>query len=52
MKDKSKIKLADEILKYVDMLQEDEDPLYEEDEMFEEEKKMPMVKISVKKKAK
>lgn len=49
--DKSKIKLADHLLDYMDKLSEDDDPLYEEDELFEESKK-PIVKISVKKKGK
>ena len=49
--DKSKIKLADHLLDYMDKLSEDDDPLYEEDELFEESK-MPKVKITVKSKEK
>lgn len=35
----NKSRIADLILKYMDMLQEEEDPMYEEDDLFEDEPK-------------
>lgn len=49
MKDKKKLQLADKIIKYMEELAGDDDPLYEEDEMFEEKpKKKPSIKIVLK----
>lgn len=44
---KSKSRIADLILKYMDMLQEEEDPMYEEDDLFEDEEEKPKGKIKV-----
>jgi hypothetical protein len=48
---KKKVKVADEILKYLDMLQEEEDDdLYEDDDVFEDKKPKGKIKIMIVKK--
>lgn len=50
MKDKKKLQLADKIIQYMEELAGDDDPLYEEEEMFEEKKKpaKPAIKVLLK----
>lgn len=48
MKDKVKIKMADEILRIIDELQEEDDPIMEEEDIFEDKKGKPIIKIKVK----
>jgi hypothetical protein len=51
MMDDKKKKIADKLIKYMEELLEDEDPLYEDDELFEKVKK-PKIKVMVSKKLK
>lgn len=52
MNDKTKIKMADQILQIIKDLEGDNDPMYDDDDLFEDKKGEPVVKVSVKKKVK